>query len=329
MAVILAFAVGTAAYAAYALFLRPVFNYDDVYIYVGRDTDAGDVSRQLSHYCAGSTRGFDLLCRYRGGKMPKGRYKFDRSDNMLSVYRRIRRGIQEPVMISIRPAQRIGIVESDLGRGLMADSAEIAAAFRDSAFMAGEGFTPATLPALFIPDSYEVYWNISATSLRKRILREYKAYWNKERRERAAEVGLTPTEAATLASIVDAETSCEEEKPIVAGLYLNRIARGMPLQADPTVKYAVGDASLRRILYKHLEVDSPYNTYKHLGLPPGPIRIPSRSALAGVLSPARHNYLFMCAKEDFSGRHNFASTSGEHSRNARRYQAELNKRKIR
>lgn len=323
------FAAAIAAYSAYTLFLRPVFNCDEAYIYVARDTSFEDVSRQLSHWCTGKTKGFDLLCKYRGCKMPRGRYRFGRDDNMLSVYRRIRRGIQEPAVISIRPAQTVSVIEADLGRSLMIDSAEISAAIRDSAFMAREGFTTATLPSLFIPDNYEVYWNISANALRKRILKEYKAFWNKERRQKASALRLSPAEVATLASIVESETSCDEEKPIVAGLYLNRIARGMLLQADPTVKYAVGDPTLKRILYKHLEVDSPYNTYKYPGLPPGPIRIASRRALESVLSPARHNYLFMCAKEDFSGRHNFASTSREHSRNARRYQAELNRRKIR
>ena len=146
---------------------------------------------------------------------------------------------------------------------------------------------------------------------------------------KAKEIGMTPVEVAILASIVEEETAAVDEYPIVAGLYINRLQRGIPLQADPTVKFAVGDFSLQRILFEHLEIDSPYNTYKHAGLPPGPLRIPTIRGLDAVLNHMKHNYLYMCAKEDFSGRHNFAVTLAEHNRNANRYRAELNRRKIR
>ena len=141
-------------------------------------------------------------------------------------------------------------------------------------------------------------------------------------------MGLTPNEVATLASIIDEETANNGEKPMVAGMYLNRLKKGMLLQADPTVKFALGDFTLRRILNKHLEVDNPYNTYKYPGLPPGPIRVPSVQGLEAVLNPAQSNYLYMCAKEDFSGTHNFACTLAEHLQNARRYQQALNQRGI-
>ena len=159
--------------------------------------------------------------------------------------------------------------------------------------------------------------------------REYDRFWNEQRRTQAEAVGLTPVEVATLASIVEEETAQKAEKPMVAGLYLNRLRKGMPLQADPTVKFALQDFGLRRILLKHLETDSPYNTYRQAGLPPGPIRVATPEGLESVLHPARHSYLYMCAKEDFSGFHNFAATLQEHSRNAQRYQQELNRRKIR
>ncbi|MDD4536342.1 MAG: endolytic transglycosylase MltG, partial [Petrimonas sp.] len=141
-------------------------------------------------------------------------------------------------------------------------------------------------------------------------------------------IGLSPVQVSTLASIVEEEATYSDEYPVVAGLYLNRLKKGMRLEADPTVKFAVGDFSLRRILFRHLEVESPYNTYRNTGLPPGPIRIPSIQAIDGTLSPQQHNYLFMCAKEDLSGRHNFAATHAEHSRNAARYQRALNERGI-
>ena len=159
--------------------------------------------------------------------------------------------------------------------------------------------------------------------------REYDAFWTPERLKKAEEIGLTPVKVSILASIVEEETAASDEYPIVAGLYINRLRAGIPLQADPTVKFAVGDFSLQRILFEHLEIDSPYNTYKYAGLPPGPLRIPTIKGLNSVLNHTKHKYLYMCAKEDFSGRHNFAVTLAEHNRNANRYRAELNRRRIR
>ena len=163
----------------------------------------------------------------------------------------------------------------------------------------------------------------------KRLKQEYDRYWNEQRRQKAQAQGLTPLEVSVLASIVDEETAKNDEKPIVAGLYLNRLHRGMLLQADPTVKFALNDPTIRRILFSHLEIDSPYNTYKNEGLPPGPIRVASLQALESVLNPTQHDYLYMCAKEDFSGYHNFAVTNAQHAANARRYQQALNQRGIR
>ena len=170
-----------------------------------------------------------------------------------------------------------------------------------------------------------MYWNVSLDGLMQRMKREHDAYWNADRKQKAAAQGLTPNEVATLASIIDEETANNAEKPMIAGMYLNRLKRGMLLQADPTVKYALKDFTLQRILNRHLEVESPYNTYKYAGLMPGPIRVPSVQAIEAVLNPAQHDYLYMCAKEDFSGTHNFARTLSEHMQNARRYQQALNK----
>ena len=158
--------------------------------------------------------------------------------------------------------------------------------------------------------------------------KEYDRFWNDNRKSKAENIGLSPVQVSTLASIVEEEATYPDEYPVIAGLYLNRLKKGMRLEADPTVKFAVGDFSLRRILFRHLEVESPYNTYKNTGLPPGPIRIPSIKAIDGTLSPQQHNYLFMCAKEDLSGRHNFAATHAEHARNAARYQRALNQKGI-
>jgi UPF0755 protein len=181
---------------------------------------------------------------------------------------------------------------------------------------------------MFIPDTYEFYWTTTAEEFANRMKLEYDKFWNTERRKKAEEIKLSPAEVTTLASIVQAETAKNEEQKRIAGLYMNRLKRGQLLQADPTVKYAVGDFSLKRILNAHLEIDSPYNTYKYAGLPPGPINFPETTAIDAVLNYEKHNYLYMCAKEDFSGYHNFAVTFDEHSRNAAKYRAALDRNNI-
>lgn len=257
-----------------------------------------------------------------------GRYKVNPVESDLQFIRRLRNGEQTPVKISFNNIRTKAQLSQRLAEQLMLDSLTIHNVLDNKEFLKEYDLTPETALTLFLPNTYEVYWSTTAKGLIKRLYKDYAAFWTSDRLEKAQRIGLTPTQVSILASIVDEETNKVKEKPIVAGLYLNRLRIGMPLQADPTVKYAVGDFTLRRILYKHLSVDSPYNTYKYSGLPPGPIRIPSISGLEAVLNRTQHNYLYMCAKETFNGEHNFASTLTEHNRNAQRYQAALNKRKI-
>jgi UPF0755 protein len=212
---------------------------------------------------------------------------------------------------------------------LVADSLSILNLFTDENQIKKFGFTKETYSAMFIPDTYEFYWTTSAEGFADRMKLEFEKFWNMERREKAEELKLTPIEVTILASIVQAETAKNDELKRVAGLYINRLNRGIFLQADPTVKYAVGDYSLKRILNVHLEIDSPYNTYKYAGLPPGPINFPETSAINAVLNYEKHKYLYMCAKEDFSGYHNFSATLAEHNRNAAKYRAALDRNKIR
>ena len=216
----------------------------------------------------------------------------------------------------------------NVGNQLMIDSAEIMQALHDTARWNSQGYTPENLPSLFIPETYQVYWDMDTRTFLNRMAKEHDHFWNQSRRAKADSLGMTPAEVATLASIVEEETNNRKEKPIVAGLYINRLRAGIPLQADPTVKFALQDFSLRRITNAHLNFPSPYNTYLNTGLPPGPIRIPSPAGIDAVLNYTRHNYLYMCAKEDFSGTHNFASTYAVHMQNARKYWNALNKRKI-
>jgi UPF0755 protein len=249
-------------------------------------------------------------------------------ETAIDVFKKLKNAQQTPVMLTVPPARTMERMAKQLSQRLMLDSATIANALLDSTFCAQHGFSLATIPALFIPDTYEVYWNMGIDRLIDRLQKEHDGYWTKERQQKAETIGLTPVEVATLGSIIDEETANDGEKPMIAGMYLNRLHKGMLLQADPTVKFALKDFALRRILNKHLTVDSPYNTYRYKGLPPGPIRVASTAALDAVLNAAHHDYLYMCAKEDFSGTHNFARTLSEHMANARRYQQALNQRGI-
>lgn len=257
-----------------------------------------------------------------------GRYRIEPGKRIIDVFRQLKGGMQEPVMLTIPEARTMERLSALLDRKLMLDSATIAQALTDSLFCQQQGYTLETIPCLFVPNTYEVYWDMSLENLIKRMHKEYDVFWNSERKAKAEAIGLTPNEVQTLASIVDEETANNAEKPTIAGLYLNRLHKGMLLQADPTVKFAMRDFTLRRILNVHLKTDSPYNTYKYPGLPPGPIRVASIQGIEAVLNPETHDYLYMCAKEDFSGTHNFAVTLQEHQKNARRYQEALNKRGI-
>jgi len=247
---------------------------------------------------------------------------------MPEVIRLLRSGNQTPADITFNNIRTTENLAGRLSQQLMVDSITLLNALKKTTVPKKYGFNEATFLSMFIPNTYEVYWDTSIDNLLNRMKREYDAFWNESRKDKAEKLGLTPVGVSILASIVEEEATYADEYPVVAGLYLNRLNRGMRLEADPTVKFAVGDFSLRRILYRHLEVESPYNTYKNSGLPPGPIRIPSIRAIDGTLSPQQHNYLFMCAKDDLSGRHDFAATHAEHARNARAYQQALNKRGI-
>lgn len=246
----------------------------------------------------------------------------------LELIRKFRNGQQDPIRLAIRSSRTQAELSGRLAAQLMLDSVEIASRLADTCYMAKYGLTIPQAVCLFIPNTYEVYWNISADELFNRMHKEYKAFWNESRLAKAAKLGLQPWEVVTLASIVEGETYVEKDKPIVAGLYLNRLHKGMLLQACPTVIFAWQDFSIRRVLSRHLEIDSPYNTYKYRGLPPGPIRIPSVSSVDATLNPYESNYLFMCASAALDGSHHFSSSYAEHARYAKEYQQEMNRRKI-
>jgi len=257
-----------------------------------------------------------------------GRYKIGKGMNNNQIVNMLIGGLQEPVDVTFNNVRFNEDLAGKVSKYLQADSAELLGIFNDTVKIKEYGFTPETFRAMFIPNTYEFYWTTTADEFTERMKKEYDRFWNEERRQKAEAMNLTPAEVTTLASIVQAETAQKDELARVAGLYVNRLNKGMRLQADPTVKYAVGDFSIRRVLDKHLEIDSPYNTYKYAGLPPGPISFPETVSIEAVLNYEDHNYLYMAAKEDFSGYHNFATTLREHNNNAARYRRELNERQI-
>lgn len=257
-----------------------------------------------------------------------GRYAIRDGMTMPEIIRMLRSGNQTAVKLTFNNMRTNENLAGRISNQLMLDSVELLNVLKDETKLEVLGFDTNTIAAMFIPNTYEVYWDTSIDNLMNRMKKEYTSFWNESRKDKAKEIGLSPIEVSILASIVEEEATYSDEYSIVAGLYLNRLKRGQRLEADPTIKFALNDFSLRRILYKHLEVESPYNTYRNEGLPPGPIRIPSIKGIDATLSPQDHKYLFMCAKEDLSGRHNFATTHAEHLRNAARYQRALNERKI-
>lgn len=315
----------------YKTVFKPFATDEIIYVYIDEKKDFEDLVRQLNEKAGlPSEKIFRMLSDRMNytTNMKTGRYAIKKGGNMPELIQMLRSGNQAPVNLTFNNMRTKENLAGRISQQLMMDSTALLSALNDTAIIQALGFNNNTVVSMFIPNTYEIYWDTSVDSFLKRMEKEYKTFWNADRKAKAKKIGLSPEEVSTLASIVEEEATYSDEYPIVAGLYLNRLQKGMRLEADPTVKFAVGDFGLRRILFKHLETESPYNTYRNTGLPPGPIRVPSIKAIDGTLSPAQHNYIFMCAKEDLSGRHNFATTLTEHNRNAARYQRALNERGI-
>jgi UPF0755 protein len=257
-----------------------------------------------------------------------GRYALEPGMSNYSLLKLLRSGVQSPVKLTLNKLRTKEQIIYKLSSQLEPDSTAFARLFSDSTFLNSYGIGASQIQVLFMPNTYELYWNTSSEKVISKIAKSHQQFWNAERKARAKQLNLSIPDIITLASIVEEETNKHDEKPRIASVYLNRLKIGMKLGADPTVKFAVGDFTLRRILNIHTQKASPYNTYQVAGLPPGPICTPGKESIEAVLNHEETKYLFFCAKEDFSGYHNFASTYNEHLENARRYQQALNQRNI-
>lgn len=300
------------------LYIKTNSNYDQLVA----DMKAKDIVRSISSFATAAGK-MNLPANIK-----PGRYRLLKGMTNRSLVNLIKAGNQDPVKLKFQNIRKKENFAAYLASNLEADSLSFISVLDSTALISKYGFNQDNIYAMFIPNTYEMYWNISPIDFFERMHKEYDKFWNAERKQKAASLNLTPAQVYTLASIVDAEALYDKEMPIIAGLYLNRLNKGILLQADPTVIFANNDFTVKRVTGKLLQVQSLYNTYKYAGLPPGPIMMPSISAIDAVLNRNQNNYIYMCAKEDFSGYHNFAETKAQHEINAKKYREALNKRNI-
>jgi UPF0755 protein len=315
----------------YLNYFKPNVNGNIEYLYINTGSDFDDV------YSSIKSDGIvhDTIAFYNAaqnmqyvGKVKAGRYRLTKGMSNRAFINMLKAGNQEPVKISFQNVRLKHTLAGMVSKKIESDSASISTLLDSAAFVEKYGFTTDNVYTMFIPNSYEIYWNTDAEKFFNRMHEEYVKFWTADRKSKASSINLSPIEVSVLASIVDGEALNDKEMPRIAGLYMNRLLKGIRLEADPTVIYAANDFTIRRVLNKHLRINSPYNTYLNSGLPPGPISMPSIHAIDAVLSYEKHDYIYMCAKEDFSGYHNYASTLSQHLINAKKFQQALNERNI-
>ncbi len=322
----------TLAYIAYQKIFNPAITQQaPSYLYIPTGTTYEEMLQLIEkENIVSDFQSFQILAKYK--KLSKnvnaGRYKIEKNLSINSLINKLKTGRQEPINLIFNNIRTKEQLSQRISEQLELDKTHLLNLLNDSSFLSQYKMNPTTILCIFIPNTYQFWWNTSETAFIERMYKEYTKFWNKERYARLDTIGLTAVESIILASIVQEENHRKNEQARIAGLYMNRLKKGMLLQADPTVKYALGDLTIKRLLFKDLEIDSPYNTYKYIGLPPGPIRIPEPSAIDAVLYYEKHDYLYMCAKEDFSGYHHFSISAIQHTNNARKYHRALNSKRI-
>lgn len=329
-AILLILALLAAGAVAYVVFLPNTKNKTDITIHIPRNTDYLQLLDTLDkHEILRSEETFDIVAHYMKYKTVRvGNYTITPKMSNYQLVKMLRKGQHYPVKFAFNNVRTLQQFIERASNVMFFDAHELASVLYDNEFWKQYDLNIFTCPQIFIPNSYEFYYDITPEDFVAKFYKIHQQFWNEERSKQAAEIGLTPLEVSTLASIVEEENFRPQEKAIIAGLYINRLKKSMLLQSDPTVKFALRDFSRQRILNSDLKVDSPYNTYKYKGLPPGPIRFPEASTIDSVLHYSHHNYLYMCAKEDFSGYHNFTNSAAVHAQNANRYRKALNERNI-
>ena len=305
------------------------FEDKEVYVYVPTDSKYEDVQKILAPYVEKMDR-FDLVANKRGydDNVIPGRFLLTKGMNSYALVKTMR--LNSAVKLAFNNQERVEDLAGRVGSQIEADSVSLLKSFKDSIFLKENGFNEDNVIAMFIPNTYEIYWNTTAVKFRDKMIKEYRNFWTKERIAKADKQGLTPVEATTLASIVHKESVKKDERPRIAGVYLNRLRAGMPLQADPTVIFAMKKKSndfeqvIKRVFYNDLTMSHPYNTYMNTGLPPGPIAMPDITALEAVLNPEKNDYIYFCASVERFGYHEFAVTLEEHNKNAKKYSEWIN-----
>lgn len=322
---------GFVAWKAYQTFLGSSVTANEKYLYVGSSDSYADVFKKIKEQqIVKDPALFDYAAKTMGYQqaIKPGKYRLIEGMTNRRLIGDLRGGYQEAVKFRFENIRLKENFAALLGNSFEADSAAFSKILNNAELAEKYGFTADNFFTMFIPNTYEIFWSTSPDQILARFHLEYEKFWNASRKEKAAAINLSPQEVSVLAAIVKGEALHKDEMPDIAGLYLNRLSRGILLQADPTVIFANNDFTIRRVLNKHLTKDNPYNTYKFKGLPPGPIMMPSIVSIDAVLNYNKHEYIYMCAKDDFSGYHNFAITVAEHQINARKFQRALDARNI-
>jgi UPF0755 protein len=331
LVVILIVSLGVTAYNYYNKFFGPNINANKEYLYIRTGSTFNDVFKSLKEGNELKDTATFLWAAENMNyptRVKPGRYRLHQDESNRKLINRLASGAQDPVTVSYHNLRLKEQFAGFIAKKIEPDSAHIIHLLDSTAFLQNYGFTTDNVYVMFLPNSYQMYWNTTPEKFFKRMYINYQKFWTPERTQKASDINLTPIQVSILASIVDAEALHDDEMPTIAGLYLNRLNKNMKLESDPSVIFAKNDFTIHRVLTSYLSFDSPYNTYLHTGLPPGPIMMPSVNAVNSVLDYSKNNYIYMCAKEDFSGYHNFATNMAEHQANARKYHEALNERNI-
>lgn len=331
MVIILLIAIGFTGLNYYLKYFSPNVTDKQEYLYIKTGSEFKDVYKTVREKgMVKDTASFFKAAENMNyvSRVKPGRYRLHDGMTNRRLINMLASGTQEPVTVSFHNLRLKEEFAGFLSKKIEPDSTAIIRLLDSTSFVKQYGFTTDNVYTMFLPNSYQLYWNTSPEKFFKRMYANYEKFWTPERKQKAAAINLTPIEVSVLASIVDAEALHDDEMPAVAGLYLNRLKKGMKLEADPTVIFAENDFTIKRVLNRYLSINSPYNTYLHTGLPPGPIMMPSVAAVNSVLDYQKNDYIYMCAKADFSGYHAFATNVADHLINAHKFQQALNERNI-